>query len=281
MTSWISVQQKAVEVSGRHVERLVLMGSDERPWAQWAISQEGLAEDVERTMVALQEQLANGKHRAQLVAYDNRGDQWGAYPLVLAGRNAAAATAAQETRTLQQAGAIAISNLESVIVTQRNAIDYLQKRLEQRDEDVVELSEALQNYLTTNVETELKIREHEERKERLDKLVTSAAPILQTLSQLAGKRLVERANESAAKRKAQKDAQQPKQPTDRARPDGASEPAPPTPDAPGHSAEPGEGNVSRARRSRAKPKPAPKKAPKVVRAKSPRKKPLPRKGRKT
>lgn len=193
IANWLGSQQKLVEVSGRHAERVTLLGPDEKPWGVWDIKSENLKDQVEQTIIGLQEALPNGKHRGQLVIYDNKGDQWAAYPVVLPGRNTNAATAGQEARALQQATSIAIGNLEAIVVVYRNLVDSLTQQNELLREDNATLIETIQEFQTNNVEVELQIREHEERKDRLDKLAEQVAPVIQMLASKFGEKVIARA----------------------------------------------------------------------------------------
>lgn len=206
IASWLTLQQKSVEVSGRHAERLTLVGPDDKPWGHWGIKEKGLAGQIETLMVALSEQLPTGKHRGQLVVHDNKGEQWAAFPVVMSGRNSNAATAAQETRTLQQATAIAIANFETITVAYRNALEALGARLELALEDNAALVETVQSFQTDNIEVQLKIREHEERKQRMDRLVELAGPPLAMLASHFGEKVISRALASQKKKEAKANA---------------------------------------------------------------------------
>jgi len=233
--TWLKAQRKAVEVSGRAPEVLRLIGPDEKVWGNWPILSETTLEELQQTKVQICEQLPTGKHRAQLVIYDNRGDQWSALPITLAGRNAGAHTAAQETRTLQQATSIAVANFETAMTALRNENQRLQDRVDSLLEDVSNLVETVIDYQTRNAETEILMKREEERSQRLDMLANAAAPVIGKLSGVAGDVLLRKMLE------AQNARQQPAtgpaggpttQPVNGAAHDGASKPSsPPAPSA--------------------------------------------------
>lgn len=230
IANWLGLQQKAVEVSGRHAEKLVLIGPDEKPWGQWGIKEKNLAGNIETLMVALSEQMPTGKHRGQLVVYDNKGEQWAAFPVVFSGRNSQASTAAQETRTLQQATAIAIANFETITVAYRNALEALGARLELALEDNAALVETVQTFQTDNIEVQLKIREHEERKVRMDRLVEIAGPPLAMLANHFGEKVIARALAAQRKKEAKPNASaEPKPDPAGGQPGGGGQPGPSEP----------------------------------------------------
>lgn len=212
VSSWLKEQQTVVEVSGRHAESLRLVGPDEQVWQQWPIDAEGLDEQVERMMNALGEQMPTGKHRGMLVVTDNKGDQYSAFPVVFHGRNTAASSAAQETRTLQQSTSIAIANLENVIEIQRNELTRMGQQVEEMRENEQAIIEVLNEYRTQNLEVDLMMREYEDKKESRENFQRFATPMLMQLTQTLGPAL-------AAKVKANKEKADAKR---RARGNGAN-----------------------------------------------------------
>jgi hypothetical protein len=200
VTTWISEQQRAVEVSGRHAEALRLVGPDDRVWGQWAMSTKDLGDQVERLQAALSEQMPTGKHRAQLIVHDNKGDQWSSFPLVLHGRSTHASSAAQEAKTLQHASSIAIANLETVIEQQRNEITRLSERCDSLLEDQGQLIEVIMSFQTQNTEVDIMLREYEDRKAGRERLSQMASPLLAQLGSLLGPELLQRAAEARRSR---------------------------------------------------------------------------------
>lgn len=206
LEQWVKDHQKQVEVSGRCAEALRLIGSDDRVWGQWPIKSETVLEDFAKTKGMLGEQLASGKHRAQLVILDQKGEQYAALPITIHGRNVAAATAAQETRTLQQATAIAISNFETTLVAQRSEITRLSERCDSLLEDVGQLVETVMGFRTQNVELDIMMQREEARSARLDKLAELCMPLVAQATQALGKAVVVKAMEAAQKKSGRKAA---------------------------------------------------------------------------
>lgn len=181
-STWVEMQQRIKSSDDTHAVQIVLEGPDQTRWGTWPIDTQNLGIVIDEAVKALGEDSPTGRHQARLLALDKGGSQVSMQPVLIVGRSGAASAAATDAIAMQRAVATMAANAESMLNLSRSIQERQEKAIDELLDDRTVLIQKFNEILATNIETELAIKAHAERSERMDQLlavvVASGGPVV-------------------------------------------------------------------------------------------------------
>jgi hypothetical protein len=179
--AWLASQKAILAVDSSHADKIALEGPDGNVWGKWPIALPELLQAIEQAITTIGEELPSGRHACKLIAIDAQGAQVSVMPRIIHGKSSAAATAASETRALQQATSNAIRNNEEQVLGLRNENERLRSRLDEEMTVKFDLLDKLSQVAYATHDLALREKTAEQKHEIWKELIEKMGPGLEVL----------------------------------------------------------------------------------------------------
>jgi hypothetical protein len=179
--AWLTSQKTILAVDSSHADKIALEGPDGNVWGKWPILLPELLQAIEQAITTIGEELPSGRHACKLIAIDAQGAQVSVLPRIIHGKSSAAATAASETRALQQATSTAIRNNEEQVLGLRNENERLRTRLDEEMTVKFDLLDKLSQVAYATHDLAIREKEAEQKHEIWKDLIEKMGPGLEVL----------------------------------------------------------------------------------------------------
>jgi hypothetical protein len=179
--AWLASQKAILAVDSSHADKIALEGPDGNIWGKWPVGLPELVSAIEQAITTIGEELPSGRHACKLIAIDAQGAQVSVMPRIIHGKSSAAATAASETRALQQATSNAIRNNEEQVLGLRNENERLRARLDEEMAVKFDLLDKLSQVAYATHDLALREKTAEQKHEIWKELIEKMGPGLEVL----------------------------------------------------------------------------------------------------